>query len=401
MPGPGCAASAGRPAAVCDVPAAAVLSAHDPAAAVRLPDHHHAPLLPDDDHVQHDDHDAPDHPVGRGVVRHGRYCRLRYVRLLRRGLLPVDSVRRHVSVRLVAAGHHRERQHELLGRGERGRLLVPDLELSVCDSYCCYQASVSTSSATFPSYSTWSYTETCTAYPSCAVEVQGTSVVPTSTTTTTTTSSTTTTTTLPTIPSVVGSYVMGGTVVSDTCGYYGAGSYLSIPFGVTYQSGSSLLGTIGSGSMSSSGAVNAGGSWYLISNSVCDSYCCYQASVSTSSATFPSYSTWSYAGRVPPTRAAPSRSRARPSRTDRQPAASGGTTVHAANAGRGARHRNVSFLRSRARRVGHDHTPPCSGATRPATRRDPYRRLGRIQVTGGSPTNPGPVRVFGGQIRVF
>src|SRR4029077_7820173 len=83
----------------------------------------------------------------------------------------------------------------------------------------------------------------------------------------TTTTSSTTTTTLPTIPSVVGSYVLGGTVVSDTCGYYGSGSYLSIPFGVTYQSGSSLLGTIGNGSMSSSGAVNAGGPWCPISES--------------------------------------------------------------------------------------------------------------------------------------
>src|SRR5262249_23140595 len=102
---------------------------------------------------------------------------------------------------------------------------------------------------------------------------------------------TTTSTTLPTIPSVVGSYVLGGTVVSDTCGYYGPGYNLSIPFGVTYQSGSSLLGTIGNGSMSSSGAVNAGGSWYLISDPVCDSYSCYQPNMSASSATVPSYST--------------------------------------------------------------------------------------------------------------
>jgi len=57
-----------------------------------------------------------------------------------------------------------------------------------------------------------------------------------------------TTTTLPPPPPLVdlrGRYIFEGYVTTDTCGLFGIGSYAPVPFSVTGQSGTSLVGTHG------------------------------------------------------------------------------------------------------------------------------------------------------------
>jgi hypothetical protein len=89
---------------------------------------------------------------------------------------------------------------------------------------------------------------------------------------------TTTTTTLPPPPVVnlTGSYEFDGYVTSDPCGAYGLGTYISVPFAVTAESGTSLVGLQGNNDIPVTGSFtpatggwNLGASWCVNDGSGC------------------------------------------------------------------------------------------------------------------------------------
>jgi hypothetical protein len=91
----------------------------------------------------------------------------------------------------------------------------------------------------------------------------------------------TTTTTLPPQYSFVGQYQFVGQVTYNDCydePQFPVGSYLPMPFGVTYDDGyGDLAGTIGKEFWNAQGQV--GGSQWSFAGQQCDSYCCYTLEV--------------------------------------------------------------------------------------------------------------------------